>query len=132
MATLETELTGFFEEYGQAFGSRDVSRIARFFFSPTLAVRPGAGVQLLPTKEATEAFFRNAIANIGAVTYHLSDFHAVPLGAGDALATMRWTQRQTSDGSVVKGWRQSYNLHRTEDTWKILVSKFHVDQPVKP
>jgi len=47
------------------------------------------------------------------------------IGGRSALATMDW-QMQRRDGSLIRKWRQSYNLVRAGTGWQILVSTFHV------
>jgi hypothetical protein len=48
----------------------------------------------------------------------------VPIGALSALATMDWEMLR-EDGTVIRRWRQSYNLLRVETEWRILASTFH-------
>jgi hypothetical protein len=47
------------------------------------------------------------------------------IGGRSILATLDWEQLR-EDGSVMRQWRQSYNLVRAGKGWQILVSTFHI------
>jgi hypothetical protein len=55
----------------------------------------------------------------------IRNLEVVPIGGRSLLATMDWVFYR-GDGSQLKQWRQSYNLARIDDRWKILLSTFHV------
>jgi hypothetical protein len=46
------------------------------------------------------------------------------MGGRSVLGTVTW-ELLRDDGSVVKAWRQSYNLVRVETSWQILASTYH-------
>jgi hypothetical protein len=46
------------------------------------------------------------------------------MGARSALGTVTW-ELLREDGSVLKHWRQSYNLVRAEKGWRVLASTYH-------
>jgi hypothetical protein len=54
-----------------------------------------------------------------------SDLEVVPIGAKSVLATVTWEQWR-KDSSVLRKWRQSYNLVRTDGPWQILAATFHL------
>ena len=49
----------------------------------------------------------------------------VAIGARSLLATMDWVFYR-GDETLLKRWRQSYNLVRMDGRWKIVLSTFHV------
>lgn len=50
----------------------------------------------------------------------------VPIGGRSVLVTVDWEVLR-GDGTVIRGWRQSYSLVRVKGEWLILVSTFHVN-----
>lgn len=122
------QVRGFFEEYNKAFASIDGSRIAALYSAPTVTVRADSSIHCLQSREELARFFQNV-----ADTYHregyrngrFKNLEVISIGGRSALATMEW-ELLRQDGSVIRGWRQSYNLIRRDGGWQILVSTFHV------
>jgi hypothetical protein len=48
------------------------------------------------------------------------------MGERAVLGTVTW-ELLREDGSVLRRWRQSYNLVRVEAGWKIFASTHHVE-----
>lgn len=125
---LTEEVRRFFEEYNDAFASIDGSRIAALYYMPTVTMRADGSIHCLQSREELARFFQGV-----ADTYHrdgyrngrFQDLDVMSIGGQSALATMDWTLLR-GDGSVIRGWRQSYNLVRHGGGWQILVSTFHV------
>ena len=59
----------------------------------------------------------------------MHDTEVVPVGQRSALATMTWKMLR-ADGNLMRQWRQSYNLVRLTEGWRILVSTFHLSSAV--
>ena len=125
---LEDDVRNFLESYNKAFASIDGARIAALYHSPCVTLRGDGSIHSLTSNDLA-AFFQN-VAN----TYHREGFRdgrfkvlqVVPIGGRSALVTVDW-ELLREDGSLIRGWRQSYNLVRTKTGWQILVSTFHVD-----
>ena len=49
----------------------------------------------------------------------------INLGIKSMLVTFTWQMMDKND-AVIKEWKQSYNLIKKEDTWKIIMSTFHI------
>jgi hypothetical protein len=64
-----------------------------------------------------------------AATIH--DLVAVPIGERSALATLTWKNLR-ADGSVARQWRQSYNVVRFAEGWRILAATFHLSAAPGP
>jgi ketosteroid isomerase-like protein len=124
---LEGEVRAFLESYNKAFASIDGARIAALYHSPCVTLRGDGSIHCLSSNDLA-AFFQNV-----ADTYHREGYRdgrfkmldVVPIGGRSALVTVDW-ELLRGDGSVIRGWRQSYNLVRVNGTWQILVSTFHV------
>jgi hypothetical protein len=52
------------------------------------------------------------------------NFNAVPIGGASVLAAVDWEMLR-EDRTVIRQWRQSYNLIRTSEGWRILCSTIH-------
>jgi len=125
---LTEEVRGFFQEYNNAFASIDGGRIAALYYMPTVTMRADGSIHCLQSREELARFFQNV-----ADTYHREGYRdgrfkileVISIGGRSALATLDW-ELLRGDGSVIRGWRQSYNLVRSGGGWQILVSTFHV------
>lgn len=125
---LEDEVRIFLQSYNEAFASIDGARIAALYHSPCITLRGDGSIHSLTSNDLA-AFFQN-VAN----TYHREGFRngrfkilqVVPIGGRSTLVTVDW-ELLREDGSVIRGWRQSYNLVRMKSGWQILVSTFHVN-----
>ena len=125
---LEDDVRNFLESYNKAFASIDGARIAALYHSPCVTLRGDGSIHSLTSNDLA-AFFQSV-----ASTYHREGFRdgrfkvlqVVPIGGRSALVTVDW-ELLREDGSLIRGWRQSYNLVRTKTGWHILVSTFHVN-----
>jgi hypothetical protein len=125
---LDNEVRTFLESYNKAFASIDGARIAALYHSPCVTLRGDGSIHCLTTGDLA-AFFQNV-----ADTYHREGYRdgrfkilqVAPLGERSALVTVDW-ELLRGDGSVIRGWTQSYNLVRVNAGWQILVSTFHVN-----
>jgi len=133
MATaLEHEIQSFFNQYNEAFASVDGNRIASLYHAPTITVRGDGSIHCLRSHEELARFFQGV-----ADTYHregsrsstMHDTEVVPVGQRSALTTMTWKMLR-ADGSLMRQWRQSYNLVRLTEGWRILVATFHLSSEV--
>jgi hypothetical protein len=121
------EVRGFFEEYTQAFDSIDGNRIAALYHTPTVTMRGDASIHCLQSREELARFFQGVADTYYKEGYRGGSFknlEVVPIGGRSALATLDWELRR-GDGSVIREWRQSYNVVRVGSGWQILVSTFH-------
>ncbi len=127
-SNLTEEVRGFFEQYSKTFESIDGDRIAALYYTPTVTMRGDGSIHCLQSREELALFFQGV-----ADTYRREGFQSggfknlqvTPIGEKSALATLDWEMRR-ADGSVIRGWRQSYNVVRVPGGWQILVATFHV------
>jgi hypothetical protein len=125
---LTEEVGGFFQEYNKAFASIDGGRIAALYFTPTVTMRADGSIHCLQSREELTRFFQNVADTYYREGYRdgrFKNLDVISIGGRSALATLNW-ELLRGDGSVIRGWRQSYNLVRSGGGWQILVSTFHV------
>jgi hypothetical protein len=127
-AALSEEVRGFFEQYTKAFDSIDGHRIAALYYIPTVTMRGDGSIHCLQSRAELSGFFQSVADTYARDGYRSGSFknlQVVPIGGRSALATMDWELRR-EDGSIIREWRQSYNVVRVDSGWQILVSTFHV------
>ena len=118
----------FFEDYLRAFDSIDGARIATFYHAPTVTMRGDGSVHCLQSREELQRFFQGVADSYRLDGYSKGRFLKLdvqPIGGRSALATIDW-QLLRVDSSVLRAWRQSYNVVHVDERWQILVSTFHV------
>jgi ketosteroid isomerase-like protein len=126
---LTNSVQSFLDSYAQAFLAIDGAKIAEHYNAPCVTVRADGSVHCLLTSEELQTFFQTV-----AETYHREgcrrwQYFALdvnPIGAQSLLASLNWEMLR-KDGSVIRRWRQSYNLLQRGADWRILASTFHQD-----
>lgn len=125
---LTLEVWAFFDKYNEAFMSIDGQRIAALYHIPTVTMRGDGSIHCLQSREELARFFQG-VADMyekdGYTTGSFSDLQVTEIGGRSALATMDW-ELLRRDRSLIRKWRQSYNVVRAAAGWQILVSTFHV------
>lgn len=120
-------VAGFFDDFVEAFLSFTGSRIAARYTVPGVALRGDGSVQFLQSRPDLERFFRAAVDGYrrdGCRGIRYKDLEVVPMGVRGVLGTVTW-ELLRDDGSVLRHWRQSYNLARVGTGWQILASTYH-------
>jgi hypothetical protein len=106
--SLIAEISSYYKAYADAFHARSGTQIADFYCTPCISMRGDASIHCFQSR-------RSEIKNL----------EAVPIGGRSLLASMDWVFYR-GDGTLLKEWRQSYNLVRIDGRWRILLSTFHV------
>ena len=122
------EIHTFFQAYNQAFATIDGRRIAAFYHAPCVTVRVDGSIHCLQRDADLRQFFQEAVDVYRLEGYEKSHFlklETASIGSRSILATMDW-ELMRSDDSLIHSWRQSYNLVRIGEEWKILLSTFHI------
>jgi cytosine/adenosine deaminase-related metal-dependent hydrolase len=131
MKGVRDEVAAFFDDFVEAFGTFSGARIAGRYIVPGVAVRGDGSIECLRTRAELERFFQATVDGYRAEGCHSCRFtglEAVAMGSCSVLATVTW-ELLREDGSVLRGWRQSYNLVRVNQGWQILASTYHVEDP---
>jgi hypothetical protein len=126
---LTDEIKKIFDDYNRTFAERDGAAISMFYSVPSLSMRGDRSTHCFQSREELAAFFQEVADRYereGASGARFLDLAVQPIGGRSVLATLEW-QNTRPDGSVVRKWRQSYNLIRPDDRWQIFVSTFHVE-----
>jgi hypothetical protein len=122
-------IQSFLDSYVSAFLAIDGARIAEHYNAPCVTVRADGSVHCLLTRQEQHTFFQTV-----AETYHrdgcrrwqYSALDVNPIGTQSALVNLNWEMLR-EDESVIRRWRQSYNLLQRGADWRILASTFHQD-----
>lgn len=126
--SLVVEMSAFYKAYAEAFHARSGTQIADFYCTPCISMRGDASIHLFQSRSETEKFFQGVAGTYyeeGLRRSEIKNLEVVPIGGRTLLATMDWLFYR-GDGTLLKQWRQSYNLVRIEGRWQILLSTFHV------
>ena len=125
---LQADMSRFFDDFVEAFGTFDGARIATRYFVPGIALRGDGSIQSLESRAEVEHFFQAAVDSYhrdGCRGIQWRDLDVVPMGDRSALATVTWDLLR-EDRTVLRHWRQSYNLARVGAGWQIFASTYHV------
>ena len=125
---LEREMAAFLTRYNETFATFDGDKIAEFYCVPTITMRGDGSIHCFQSREEIVRFFQgvaNTYKGEGTQAATLHDLVAVSMGERSALATLTWKNLR-ADGSVARQWRQSYNVVRFGEGWRILAATFHL------
>jgi hypothetical protein len=133
MATaLDLEMSAFLNRYNETFASFDGDKIADFYCVPTITMRGDGSIHCFQSREEIVRFFQGVADTYkgeATTSATATDLVAIPLGDRSTLATVTWTNVR-ADGSVARQWRQSYNVVRFAEGWRILAATFHLNAAV--
>jgi len=121
------EVRRFFETYATTFASIDGAAIANLYHAPCVTVRGDGSVLCLQSRDEVQAFFQKVADGYYREGFRggpFANLDAITIGTRSALATMDW-QMLREDKTMIRRWRQSYNLLRVGTEWRILASTFH-------
>jgi ketosteroid isomerase-like protein len=128
VSQLAADVHTFFQRYNEAFASIDGQAIAALYCIPTVTMRGDGSIHCFQSQEEAARFFQGVADSYQKDGYGggtFSDIQVTEIGGRSVLATMDWEMLRY-DGSLIRKWRQSYNLVLAASGWKILVSTFHV------
>jgi hypothetical protein len=125
---LTSEINDFFNNYISGFDLVDGVAIAACYHAPSITMRGDGSVHVFQTSRELEVFFQGVAQKYfdeGAQTSRFNDLALHPIGSKSVLSTMEWQQLRVG-GSVLRSWRQSYNLVCPSGRWQIFASTFHI------
>lgn len=128
---LREDLTRFFDDFVNAFASFKGAPLADLYLVPGVALRGDGLIQGLQSRTEIERFFQATLDRYhreGCRACRFKDLDVVPIGGRSALGTVTW-ELLGEDAAVLKTWRQSYNLVRTDSGWKVFASTYHLPAP---
>ena len=127
---LELEMSAFLNKYNETFATFDGDQIAEFYCVPTITMRGDGSIHCFQSREEIVRFFQGVADTYkgeGTKGATIHDLVAVPIGERSALATLTWKNLR-ADGSVARQWRQSYDVVRFAEGWRILAATFHLSR----
>ena len=127
MQNKHDQAIAFFQQYVTVFDSGDMARFVTRLAEPFASVRPDGRIQAMPDHQAARRFFEQARAawvEDGYDHFATSDYEVVALGERSLLVTLNWAMLSQQD-TVLRQWRQSYNLVKLDQVWKLAFSTFH-------
>jgi hypothetical protein len=131
---LELEMSAFFNQYNETFATFDGDQIAEFYCVPSISMRGDGSIHGYQSREEIVRFFQGVADTYkgeGAKGGTMHDLVAVPIGERSALVTLTWKNIRP-DGSVARQWRQSYNVVRFAEGWRILAATIHLNAAPGP
>jgi len=123
-----SEISNFFKDYTELFDARDGATIATYYHAPSISMRADASVHVFQTRQEVREFFQGVADKYyseGLRDSRFVNLDVKPIGSKSVLATLEW-QMLRDDGSIIRTWRQSYNLIHLDGKWQILVSTIHI------
>jgi ketosteroid isomerase-like protein len=124
------QINKFFEDYVRTFDARDGTAISMFHHVPSLTMRADRPTHCFQSRDEVATFFQavtDSYAREGNEGGRFCNLVVQSIGGRSALVTLEW-QLMRLDGSVVREWRQSYNVIRPDDRWQIFVSTIYVEE----
>src|ERR1700744_1316633 len=122
---LSNEVAHFLDDYVRHWYAGDWIAVAALYHVPSITMRGDGSVYCFQSSKELQEFFQGVGAsydkegNLGPGRFH--SLTTEPIGTRSSFATLTW-QMVHKDGSVLREWRQSYNLVRTEGRWQILAA----------
>lgn len=127
---LRDEVSDFFDRFVRAFASFRGEEVAELYMVPSIAVRGDGSIECLMSRSRIESFFQAALDRYhadGCRSARFRELEVVPLDGRSAVGTVTW-ELLSDDDRVVRTWRQSYNLLRVQDGWRVVASVYHVER----
>ena len=128
--SLSNETGKFLNDYVRHWYAGDWIAVAALYHVPCITMRGDGSVHCFQSSKELQEFFQGVGAgydkegNLGPGRYH--SLTTQPIGAQSLLATLTWQMVQ-KDGSIIREWRQSYNLVRIDGRLQILAATLHLD-----
>lgn len=129
MEKLLQEAKEFFKEYSSVFDTGDMNAFSKRFTEPFLSIRPDGSIQSMPTNQSASEFFSKAYSlwqEEGYASFKTCDYTVIPIGGSATLVTLTW-EMLDKNNQLIKEWRQSYNLVKKDNSWKVYASTFHIN-----
>lgn len=121
------DMINFFKRYQFEFEQQNWLNFAALFYEPAMSVRADGYVMLIPT-HAEGARLYESVASAwraqGYARFETEDFEVLDLGKDSRLVSFDWLM-MSDHGELIRRWRQSYQLIRTQGAWQVFTSTFH-------
>ena len=121
------DMINFFKRYQFEFDQQNWLNFAALFYEPAMSVRADGSVMLIPTHaEGARLYESVSIAwrAEGYERFEMENFEVLALGQDSRLVSFDWLML-SGHGELIRRWRQSYQLIRTQGAWQVFTSTFH-------
>ena len=126
---IRDEVVKFFNDFVTAFRSFSGEQIAALYLVPNVSVSADGTVRCLQTREDVGVYFQSVVDSYygdGCRSCRYKDLDVVQVGSRSALGIVTW-ELLREDESVLKSWRESYNLTLSSGGLKVFASTDHVE-----
>lgn len=124
---LHHQIRQFFDDFVVAFATFDGFFVAQRYAEPCISLDAQGALRSFHSGQEIAGYFQSVLTTYhgeGCRSCRYSDLEVVSMGALSVLATVSW-ELLRSDGSVVSGWRESYNLLHSDQGWRVFASTDH-------
>ena len=128
------EIERFFKAFCVAFSEFDGALIAQRYATPYTALNAEGTIQVFSTQAQIALYFQGILNDYhrqGCRSCQFKDLRVVPLGHTSALASVTW-ELLTGQHAVASTWRESYNLTREGNGFRIFASTDHATEAIPP
>jgi ketosteroid isomerase-like protein len=125
----DESIRAFLESYRAAWERRDLDALLAMYDRPLLTLRLDGSLHCLQAQAEFRPFFSAALEGYIATGYQTAELSVdriAPAGRTAALVDVTWTLRSPA-GTVVRTFRQTYNLRANGSGWRIYASTQHVE-----
>ena len=119
----------FFDSFVTAFQSFSGEQIAALYCVPSIALHDDGTLGCLRSRADVGHYFQGVVDSYysaGCRSCRYRDLDVLAMGSRSALGTVTW-DLLLADGSVLKTWRESYNLVLGADGFQVFASTDHVE-----
>jgi hypothetical protein len=123
------EMIDFFKRYQSEFDQQNWGAFAALFHEPAMSVRADGAVMVIASHTEGARLYESVAAawrEQGYARFEMKNFEVMKLGQDSRLVSFDWLMLGT-DGALIRRWRQSYQLIRSQQTWRVFTSTFHKD-----
>jgi hypothetical protein len=124
---LMQDMIDFFKRYQSEFDQQNWASFAALFHEPAMSVRADGSVMVIPTHADGARLYASvssAWRTEGYARFETENFEVLALGQDSRLVSFDWLML-SNEGELIRRWRQSYQVIRTNDGWQVFTSTFH-------
>ena len=125
------DMIEFFKRYQSAFDQKNWGTFAALFHEPAMSVRADGSVMVISTHAEGARLYASVAAawqEQGYAQFEMENFDVMELGRDSRLVSFDWLMLG-SDGTLIRRWRQFYQLIRSTQAWQVFTSTFHAVDP---
>ncbi len=121
------DMIDFFKRYQYEFDQQNWASFAALFHEPAMSIRADGSVMVVPSHAEGARLYASVAAawrEQGYVQFAMQNFEVIKLGRDSRLVSFDWLMLG-NDEALIRQWRQSYQLIRSAQTWRVFTSTIH-------